>query len=136
MSAPLENQTPLPPPRTILLCEDDEGIRDVLVEALEGEGYVVEVAPSGREALERLQHGDKRALVLLDLLMPDVSGYEILERMSRDAQLLGERIILVISATGFIRPLSHSVIEQRIVRGFLNKPFELDDLLALVQRWM
>jgi CheY-like chemotaxis protein len=136
MSAPSENNTPAPPPRTILLCEDDEGIREVMVEALQGEGYVVEVATSGLEALERLQHGDTRSLVLLDLLMPDVSGYEILERMSSDPHLLGERIIVVISATGFIRPLSRGVTEQHIVRGYLNKPFELEDLLALIQRWM
>lgn len=127
--------TPTPPRRTVLVCEDDEGICELLVEALQEEGYVVDVAHNGRQALERLRLGDARSLVLLDLLMPDVSGYEILELMSSDAQLRGEHVILVISATGFIRPVSHDVIEQRLVRGFLKKPFELDELLTLVQHW-
>jgi CheY-like chemotaxis protein len=123
------------PRRTVLVCEDDEGIREVLVEAIEGEGLVAQVAHDGLEALERLQQGDGRFLVLLDLLMPEVSGYEILERMNADSQLLGEHIIVVISATGFTRPLSPGIIEKRLVKEVLYKPFELDELLALLQRW-
>jgi len=119
----------------VLVCEDDEGIREVLVEAIEGEGLVAQVARDGLEALEQLQHGDGRSLVLLDLLMPEMSGYEILERMNADSQLLGEHIIVVISATGFTRPLSPGIIEKRLVKEVLYKPFELDELLALLQRW-
>src|SRR5262249_8331470 len=109
MTAPSDknaSNTPAAPRRTILICEDDEGIREILVEALQGEGYSVEVALNGQEALEHLQHGDARSLVLLDLLMPGISGYEILERMASEPQLRREHVILVISATGFIRPVS------------------------------
>jgi two-component system response regulator CpxR len=123
------------PRRTVLVCEDDEGIREVLVEAIQGEGLVAQIARDGLEALERLQHGDGRSLVLLDLLMPEMSGYEILERMNADSQLLGEHIIVVISATGFTRPLSPGIIEKRLVKEVLYKPFELEELLALLQRW-
>jgi CheY-like chemotaxis protein len=121
--------------RTILICEDDEGICELLVDALQEEGFTVVVARDGREALEQLQHGDGRYLVLLDLMMPRISGYEILEHMNRDPQLRAEHIVIVVSATGFVRPLSRDFLEKRIVRGMLKKPFELDDLFALVQRW-
>src|SRR5690348_14893507 len=63
--------------RRVLVCEDDDGIRELLLDALQGEGYAVDVARNGREALEHLQRGDGRYLVLLDLLMPEISGYEI-----------------------------------------------------------
>ncbi len=121
--------------RTILVCEDDEGIRDLLMEALQEAGYTVDAARNGAEALERLQQGDGRALVLLDLLMPDVTGYEILERMNIDPDLRGEHVIVIVSATGLVRPVSPGVTEKRLVKDFLKKPFELDDLLATVQRW-
>jgi CheY-like chemotaxis protein len=121
--------------RTILVCEDDEGIRDLLVEALQEAGYTVDSASNGTEALEHLQRGDGRSLVLLDLLMPDVTGYEILERMNVDPQLRGEHVIVIVSATGLVRPVSPGVTEKQLVKDFLKKPFELDDLLAMVQRW-
>jgi CheY-like chemotaxis protein len=121
--------------RTILICEDDEGICDLLIAALQEEGFEVVVARNGWQALEQLQRGDGRYLVLLDMMMPYISGYEILERMHRDPQLRAEHVVIVVSATGFVRPLSQSVLEKRIVRGVLKKPFELDDLFALVQRW-
>lgn len=122
--------------RRILVCEDDDAIREFLLDALQGEGYAVDVACNGREALEHLQGGDGRYLVLLDLLMPEVSGYEILERMSVDPQLRSEHVVVVVSATGFSQhPMSQGVIEKHLVSGIVKKPFELEDLLAMVQRW-
>lgn len=121
--------------RTILICEDDEGICDLLIAALQEEGFEVVVARNGWQALEQLQRGDGRYLVLLDMMMPYISGYEILERMHRDPQLRAEHVVIVVSASGFVRPLSQSALEKRFVRGVLKKPFELDDLFALVQRW-
>jgi CheY-like chemotaxis protein len=121
--------------RTVLICEDDEGIRELLVDALQAEGFAVDEARNGREALELLRREDSRYLVLLDLMMPDISGYDILERMNADPQLLGEHIVVVVSATGFIRPVSPGIIEKRLVKGFLKKPFELDELIAMVYRW-
>jgi CheY-like chemotaxis protein len=123
--------------RRVLVCEDDDSIRDLLLDALQEEGYSVDVARNGREALEHLQGGDGRYLVLLDLLMPEITGYEILERMNADPQLRGEHVVIVVSATGFAQhPMSSSAIEKHLVRGFVKKPFDLDDLLAMVQRWI
>ncbi len=102
---------------------------------MRGEGFQVDEASNGREALERLRNGATPYLVLLDLMMPDISGYDILEHLNADPQLLGEHIIIVISATGFTRPVSPGIIQKRLVKAVLGKPFELDELLALVQRW-
>jgi CheY-like chemotaxis protein len=121
--------------RTILICEDDEDICELLVDALGEEGFQIVVAHNGREALEQLRRGDGRYLILLDLMMPTISGYEVLERMNLDPRLRAEHIVIVVSATGFVRPLSQGILEKRIIRGMLRKPFELDELLDLVQRW-
>ncbi len=137
-SAPYEERSDHKKPglrRAILVCEDDESIRELLLEAFREEGFRVDEARNGREALECLRRSKSRYLILLDLMMPDISGYEILERLNADPQLLGEHIVLVISATGFTRPVSPGIIEKRLVKGVLRKPFELDELFALVQRW-
>ncbi len=120
--------------RPILVCEDDEGIRELLVEALEEEGFEVYAARNGREALDFLRSGPGRYLLLLDLMMPDISGYEILEQMSKDDHLLGENVVVVLSATGFVRQVSPKVIEKRLVQAMLKKPFELDELFAILHR--
>jgi CheY-like chemotaxis protein len=121
--------------RRVLLCEDDDGIRELLLDALQGEGYAVDVARNGREAVAHLQRGNDRYLVLLDLLMPEISGHEILERMNIDPQLRGEHVVVVVSATGFAQhQMGQGVIENHFIRGFVKKPFELDDLLAMVHR--
>jgi two-component system response regulator CpxR len=122
------------PRRAVLVCEDDDGIRELLVEAIEGEGLEVHAARNGREALGFLGNTHHRYVVLLDLMMPDISGYEILERMDADSQLLGEHVVVVISATGFVRPISPGVIQKRLVQGIIKKPFELDELLAIIQQ--
>jgi CheY-like chemotaxis protein len=137
ITASLDGEHILPrQPRTILICEDDDGIRELLVEAIQEEGFSVHAARNGREALELLSSRQGRYLVLLDLMMPDISGYEILERMAADPQLPAEHVVIVLSATGFIRPVSPDVIQKRLIRGFLKKPFELDDLFSILREFI
>ena len=71
--------------RTVLLVEDDLDIRDVLQDLLEGEGYDVIPAANGKQALDFLTLNDPPGadLVILDLMMPMVSGWEVLDRMAR-----------------------------------------------------
>jgi CheY-like chemotaxis protein len=126
--------TDLPARRPVLICEDDEGIRELLLDAVHGEGFEVSAVSNGRDALELLRRGPGRYLLLLDLMMPDISGYDILERMNDDPLLLGNNIVVVVSATGFIRPVSPGILQKRIIQGMLKKPFELEDLFALLHR--
>ena len=67
--------------KTILVVDDDEDIRELLKDALEDKGYVVRVAENGRVGLESLQQLDHPCMVLLDLLMPVMTGNELYDAM-------------------------------------------------------
>ncbi len=72
--------------KTVLLVEDDADIRDSLQDILEDEGFDVVPAANGKQAIDFLTLNDPIGadLVILDLLMPMVSGWEVLERMTAD----------------------------------------------------
>jgi CheY-like chemotaxis protein len=114
----------------VMVVEDDFAIRETLRELLEEQGYVVVWAANGREALTRLQGGRPPRVILLDLMMPVMDGWEFRTAQQRDPKLA--RIpVVVISA-------DHALAEkvaQMAVDGYLAKPFELDALLAAVDRY-
>src|SRR5215831_59764 len=71
--------TPLPGNRRpILICEDDDEIRELLLDAIEGEGFAVTATRSGSEALAILEEKPGRYLLLLDLMMPGINGFDLL----------------------------------------------------------
>jgi CheY-like chemotaxis protein len=83
----------------ILLAEDEELLIDVLQRKLTKEGYELKVAKNGREALEILRGGEKFDLILLDIIMPEMSGFEVMEEMQKDENL--KKIpVIVISNSG------------------------------------
>jgi CheY-like chemotaxis protein len=107
---------------TILVIEDDRDIRECMADALEMEGYAVASAGNGREALDRLRRGLRPDLILLDLLMPVMNGWEFRQVQLADPLLAGIPVVIVsASAPGGTRPAHH-----------LPKPFGIDDLLAVV----
>lgn len=112
--------------KKVLLVEDDLDLRDVVQDVLEEEGYDVIPAADGRQALEYLRvtsrSADAPALLILDLMMPIVSGWAVLEAMRSDPSL---RVpVIVVSAGAGSRPNG--------VAAFLRKPFNLSDLLSTV----
>ncbi len=111
------------PARRVLIVEDDETIRDSLRDVFDDEGYSVETASNGREALDLLQdvarHPD---VMILDLVMPDLDGVAVYEAMQADATL--SRIPVVIStSTPALAPKGALVIP---------KPADLDHLIKTV----
>jgi CheY-like chemotaxis protein len=83
----------------ILLAEDEELLIDVLQRKLTQEGYELKVAKNGREALEILKGGEEFDLILLDIIMPEMSGFEVMEEMQKDENL--KKIpVIVISNSG------------------------------------
>ncbi len=116
-------------PGTVLLVEDDFDLRDALVPILEDEGHRVVSAANGKEALDRLHDMPKPSVILLDLMMPVMSGEEFRAEQLRDPALASIPVV-VVSA----RP--H--IEERAARlgaaGCLQKPFEVEHLLEMVRR--
>ena len=111
-------------PRRVLVVDDDPDILDALSEILEVEGYDVQRARNGREALQRLEHG-LPDLVLLDLMMPVMDGWEFARSLAPGAR----PPIIVLSAD---RNVSAKAKEIGAL-GWLAKPFELSDLLAAVR---
>ena len=112
--------------RRILLVEDDATIRGGLRDALRSEGYEVLLAADGRQGLEAGLREDPD-LILLDLMLPGMDGYEVLARLRKDAV---ETPVLVLTARG---------LEEDRVKGFalgaddyVVKPFSLAELLARV----
>lgn len=118
----------IPVGHRILIVDDDSGIRRLLAAYLSREGFQIVEARNGREALEVMRAG-KADLVLLDLLMPEVSGLEVLRERAADA-VMREIPVIVVSAS-LKRDVTAAVLDQDI-RGVLTKPFDLDALLAIV----
>jgi DNA-binding response OmpR family regulator len=112
----------------VLVVEDETPIRETLCEALAFEGYAVLAARGGREALAHLDESCPD-LILLDLMMPDISGWDVLEQ--RHAQsLCAQAQVVLLSAARTVE----ATARKHNVRAYLPKPFELDDLLDLVNR--
>ena len=120
--------TQLPPHRTILLVEDDPDIRDSIVDVLREAGREVVAASDGVEALDRLDTLPRPCLILLDLMMPRMDGWEFLERLKRHPHA-AEFPVLVLSAHASLQGG-----EYPGVLGTLRKPFDLHSLMAWVER--
>src|SRR5262249_32544222 len=82
--------------RLVLVVDEDDDIRTAVHGVLEGEGYATEGAPNGKKALEILHtSNDPPALVLLDLMMPEMDGWQLLVHMSEDAALCNIPVALM-----------------------------------------
>jgi DNA-binding response OmpR family regulator len=120
-----------PPGRTfsVLVVDDDPGLQGLFLTLLARQGFAVECAPNGRVAFDYLKRGSY-SVILLDLMMPDVDGLELLERIGRESPALLRRVIVI---TGAAPPLVDEVDVSRIW-GLMRKPFDIDDLVQAVRR--
>jgi DNA-binding response OmpR family regulator len=118
----------------ILVVEDDRAGRDVLVRALEREGYSVIWAATGEAAIQHLTNEQPIDVVLLDLNLPmRVSGYEIAGRM-RFTPEWWEIPIIVVTGEGIEDIRRHSVNPLLGVDAIVRKPISLDLILAQIRR--
>lgn len=115
----------------LLVVDDDHDILFSLQDALEMEGYRVATASNGREAVEALRRGLRPDLILLDLMMPGVSGWAFRSWQRAQQEFAGIPVIIV-SGQG----LSSSEVSQLGVEGYLPKPLDLDALLTTVARFV
>lgn len=112
----------------ILAVDDVADNLFLLQTVLEGEGYIVDLAENGRTALAKVE-ANPPDLVLLDIMMPDMTGYEVARRIRQEKQLFRLPIFLL---------TAHSEVEARhsldvTVNAFIRKPVDFDDLLARIQ---
>ncbi|BDG03122.1 response regulator transcription factor [Anaeromyxobacter oryzae] len=112
--------------RYVLVVDDDPDVREVVADMLRLEGHAVRVASDGADALEVIASQPGRpSLLLLDLMMPRMSGWELLRRLRADSGLACIPICLM------------SAVDPHGTAGAdhaLRKPFDLADLLAVVGR--
>jgi CheY-like chemotaxis protein len=111
---------------TVLIVEDEEDLRELMQTALESRGYAVVTAEEGGEALLKLEHLERPCLVLLDLLMPGMNGWEFYTKMRERPSLEGIPVIV------------HSSASDRAPAGVtqvIQKPITFDRLLAVVSKY-
>lgn len=114
--------------KKILAIDDDDSFLLLLRDALEGEGYQFLSARDGREGL-RQARAAKPDVILLDLMIPGVHGFEICADLRGDQGLAGAKIIIV-SAKGFA--VDRTAAEAIGADHYLVKPFRVSELLALI----
>jgi DNA-binding NtrC family response regulator len=112
----------------VLLVDDDAEMRELLVETLAENGYETRTAANGAEALLRL-HREPFAAIVLDKNMPGLSALDLLPGLG----LLCPRTPVVI-ITAFGDAHTRTTAAEKGAYGFLDKPFRMDDLLAMLQR--
>lgn len=108
----------------ILVVDDDASTRELLEDVLGEEGYAVDCATNGREALDWLQRAPRPELIVLDLAMPVMDGWELHARLKSTARL-AKIPVVVISGSGDPGPPAH-------VEGFVPKPIDRAVLVELI----
>ena len=111
----------------ILVVEDHKDSREMLEEFLTEEGFTVETAVNGLQALERLLKPPRPDLVLLDLMMPVMTGWDLMARVTEESSLWGLQVI-VVSGAGSTRPLPRGIVAS------IPKPLDLQLLMETISR--
>lgn len=118
--------------RTILIVEDDVMMQKMSLKILRSRGYTCALAPNGREAVD-LAGRIRPALILMDLSLPEMNGWEATRRLKADPELSSIPVVAI---------TAHAMVGDRetaLAAGCsecLTKPYELSDLLAIVERYI
>ncbi|MEZ5126014.1 MAG: response regulator [Thermoleophilia bacterium] len=118
--------------KAILVADDDPDILGIVSMSLETQGYTVYKATNGREAVDRVKefHPD---LVLLDMMMPELSGYEAVCELKADAGTA--RIPVVgLSAKAMMTDMERATTAG--IDGYITKPFRIAQVLTVVQEYL
>ena len=112
----------------VLIVEDDADLREMMAQLLTLEGFQAATVANGREALQYLEHTDTPEVILLDLMMPVMDGWEFRRRQRADPEMSQVPVIVL------------SALDQGRAGGldpaaFLKKPLDFDRLLQLVRSY-
>ena len=112
----------------ILVVDDDDAVRQTVVDVLEDAQFAVRVAHDGQEALDILRQAqDRPCLVLLDLMMPRMNGWDFARAHSHDPAL-ADIPICVVTAAGSAQPIPANAV------AVVRKPVQLEQLLDVVRQ--
>lgn len=112
----------------ILVVDDQMGVRRLLFEAFKEEGYDVEMAASGHEAITKVKE-TVPALILMDMKMPGMNGLEALREIRKFNQ---EISVIMMTAYGELEIVTQAM--KLGVKEYITKPFDLNELKQLVQK--
>ena len=112
-----------------MVVEDDADCLEAVCDVLQDDGYTVVRATNGREALAALEQPPAPALILLDLMLPELDGWQFLEARKRNPALLEVPVVLL---SGERDVKGHAA--RHGLAGGLGKPVGLDELLEMVHR--
>jgi CheY-like chemotaxis protein len=112
--------------RSILVIDDDAAATDSLIDILTGEGYTVAVARNGREALTQLRSTQPPRLIILDLFMPEMDGWEFRREQLRD-NLLRDIPVVVMTGASVYAGIDANVI--------VHKPLDVARFVSLIERY-
>lgn len=115
----------------VLIVDDDDSIRQLLWTLVNREGVPVDCAADGVAAIEKIKEGRNYSLILLDLMMPRVDGFGVVDFL-REHPSQPKPIVLVITAYTDQR---YKELDPEIVAGVLRKPFDVADVGQLVSLW-
>jgi CheY-like chemotaxis protein len=113
----------------VFVIDDDDDTRNTVVAVLQDEGYTVRSSNNGRDALAVLAGSTAPDLVLLDLMMPVMSGWEVLQEMARTPHLASLPVV-VFTAAG-----SSLAGDNTLTKPILRKPIDIDLLLDMVRSY-
>jgi CheY-like chemotaxis protein len=113
----------------VLIVDDDQDVRETLGMVLELHGFRPLLASGGQEALDRLAHDPLPSLIVLDLMMPELSGSELLERMRRDERLARLPVVVLSGDRS-----AEQTATRYGVRALLGKPVEASALIQTARR--
>lgn len=115
---------------SVLLCDDDPLLLELLAHRVAAKGYSTATAADGREAWEKIRELKPRAIVL-DVMMPVVNGFELLQRIREDQELTNTPVIMLTA-----RKQEKDIVGALDLGAsdFLSKPFIPDELLARLAR--
>ena len=114
---------------SVMIVEDDRDTREMLGRFLELEGFDVRTAANGQLALEALdEDGSAPTVILLDLMMPVMNGWQFLEQLAVDTRLDAVPVVIM---TAMAAP-DEALLAR--ATAILHKPYDIDDLLNLVDR--
>ncbi len=115
--------------KTILIVEDDTATREALALVLTGQGFTVVGAANGQEALTHLRSEVRPDLILLDLMMPVMDGWQFRREQVRDP-VLSAIPVVVLSADGNV----HQKAASLHAAGYLQKPVDVEHLVEAIRR--
>jgi DNA-binding NtrC family response regulator len=113
----------------LLVIDDEEDIREMLSFVLSRDGFAVTLADSGQAAIDLVQGGRSFDVAITDMKMPGMDGMETLAALKKV-----DPTIEVIVVTGYASEQTAAECIKLGAYGYLRKPFELDDLRALIDR--